>query len=266
MEKSGGGTLTTGDSTGNNSVSYKVNDPGKSITVTAVPAEGHVFVKWSDGVTSKTRTDTNFKQNLDVTAIFGAASVRITSEGHATLGSAYTFKASLNGKYASAENLHWYANGAEIKAAAGMTSITVKVDASMLNTSYKIHAAIVYNGSTVNSNSLAVSIGSGVTSESGSQSGSSSGSTSSSSSSSASSGSSSHVESSSASTSESHSTSASESKAESKSETASSSEAKSETSSSSKSESASSSENDVAPSASSNTEASAGKEAQSTAE
>ena len=77
---------------------------------------------------------------------------------------AYTFKASLNGKYASAENLHWYANGAEIKAAAGMTSITVKVDASMLNTSYKIHAAIVYNGSTVNSNSLAVSISSGVTS------------------------------------------------------------------------------------------------------
>lgn len=270
VEKSGGGTLTTGDSTGNNSVSYKVNDPGKSITVTAVPAEGHVFVKWSDGVTSKTRTDTNFKQNLDVTAIFGAASVRITSEGHATLGSAYTFKASLNGKYASAENLHWYANGAEIKAAAGMTSITVKVDASMLNTSYKIHAAIVYNGSTVNSNSLAVSIDSGVTSESGSQSGSSSGSTSSSSSSSASSGSSSssasstseaasssHAESSSASTSESHSTSASESKAESKSETA---------SSSSKSESASSSENDVAPSASSNTEASASKEVQSTAE
>ena len=279
VEKSGGGTLTTGDSTGNNSVSYKVNDPGKSITVTAVPAEGHVFVKWSDGVTSKTRTDTNFKQNLDVTAIFGAASVRITSEGHATLGSAYTFKASLNGKYASAENLHWYANGAEIKAAAGMTSITVKVDASMLNTSYKIHAAIVYNGSTVNSNSLAVSIGSGVTSESGSQSGSSSGSTSSSSSSSASSGSSSssasstseaasssHAESSSASTNESHSTSASESKAESKSETASSSEAKSETSSSSKSESASSSENDVTLSASSNTEASASKEAQSTAE
>ena len=279
VDKNGGGTLSVGNDTGNSSVTYTVTDPDKSITVTAVPAEGHVFVKWSDGVTSKTRTDTNFKQNLDVTAIFGAASVRITSEGHATLGGAYTFKASLNGKYASAENLHWYANGAEIKAAAGMTSITVKVDASMLNTSYKIHAAIVYNGSTVNSNSLAVSIGSGVTSESGSQSGSSSGSTSSSSSSSASSGSSSssasstseaasssHAESSSASTNESHSTSASESKAESKSEAASSSEAKSETSSSSKSESASSSENDVAPSASSNTEASASKEAQSTAE
>ena len=288
VEKSGGGTLTSGDSTGNNSVSYKVNDPSKSITVTAVPAEGHVFVKWSDGVTSKTRTDSNFKQNLDVTAIFGTASVRITSEGHATLGSAYTFKASLSGKYASAENLHWYANGEEIKAAAGMTSITVKVDSSMLNTSYKIHAAIVYNGSTVNSNSLTVSIGNGVTSESGSQSGSSSSgstsqgtsSSSSSSASSASSGSSSssgstgssgageaasssHSSSSSASTSESHSTAASESK----SEASSSSEAKSEASSSSKSENAASSaENDAASKASSGTEASASKEAQSTAE
>ena len=56
VEKSGGGTLTTGDSTGNNSVSYKVNDPGKSITVTAVPAEGHVFVKWSDGSLQNDRT------------------------------------------------------------------------------------------------------------------------------------------------------------------------------------------------------------------
>lgn len=289
VEKSGGGTLTSGDSAGNNSVSYKVSDPSKSITVTAVPAEGHVFVKWSDGVTNKTRTDSNFKQNLDVTAIFGTASVHITSEGHATLGSAYTFKASLNGKYASAENLHWYANGEEIKAAAGMTSITVKVDSSMLNSSYKIHAAIVYNGSTVNSNSLTVSVGNGVTSESGSQSGSSSSgstsqSTSSSSSSSASSASSSSSSSSSSgstsgssassageaassSHSGSSSTSASESKAESKSEASSSSEAKSEASSSSKSENAaSSSENDAAPSASSNMEASASKEAQSTAE
>ena len=37
----------------------------QSVSVTAVPASGHVFVKWSDGVTNKTRTDANFKQNLD---------------------------------------------------------------------------------------------------------------------------------------------------------------------------------------------------------
>ena len=286
VDKSGGGTLSGGDGSGS-AVTYQITDPSRSITVTAVPAEGHIFVKWSDGVTSKTRTDTNFKQNLDVTAIFGTASVKISSQGHATLGSAYTFSASLGGKYASAEHLHWYANGEEIKAAAGMTSITVKVDSSMLNSSYKIHAAIVYNGTTVNSNTLTVSIGNGVTSESGSQSGGSSGSTSqsassgssSSSSTSASSGASStssaastsHSGSSSASTSESQSTSASEPKAESASgsasQTSSSSEAKTESKAESKSESAASSENDApASSASSTAEASASKEAQSTAE
>ena len=259
MEKSGGGTLSTGDSTGNNSVSYSVNDPAKSITVTAVPAEGHVFVKWSDGETSKTRTDTNFKQNLDVTAIFGEASVKISAEGHATIGSAFTFKASLSGKYASAEHLHWYANGEEIKAAAGMTSITVKVDESMASGSYKIHAAIVYNGTTVSSNTLTISVSN--VSASGSKPAASSGSTSESSSSS-SSGASGESHSASASGSTAASSSHSESSGESKAESAS--ESKSESKAESKAESASSSENDAA-SASTSTEASASKEAPSAA-
>ena len=255
VEKSGGGTLSTGDSTGNNSVSYSVNDPAKSITVTAVPAEGHVFVKWSDGETSKTRTDTNFKQNLDVTAIFGEASVKISAEGHATIGSAFTFKASLSGKYASAEHLHWYANGEEIKAAAGMTSITVKVDESMASGSYKIHAAIVYNGTTVSSNTLTISVSNVSASES--KPAASSGSTSEGSSSSSSS-------SSSSASGENHSTSASESTAASSSHSESSGESKSESKTESKAECASSSENDAA-SASTSTEASASKEVPSTA-
>ena len=263
VEKSGGGTLSTGDSTGNNSVSYSVNDPAKSITVTAVPAEGHVFVKWSDGETSKTRTDTNFKQNLDVTAIFGEASVKISAEGHATIGSAFTFKASLSGKYASAEHLHWYANGEEIKAAAGMTSITVKVDESMASGSYKIHAAIVYNGTTVSSNTLTISVSNVSASESkpAASSGSTSGGSSSSSSSS-SSGASGESHSASASGSTASSSSHSESSGESKAESAS--ESKSESKTESKAESTSSSENDAA-SASTSTEASASKEASSTA-
>ena len=266
VEKSGGGTLSTGDSTGNNSVSYSVNDPAKSITVTAVPAEGHVFVKWSDGETSKTRTDTNFKQNLDVTAIFGEASVKISAEGHATIGSAFTFKASLSGKYASAEHLHWYANGEEIKAAAGMTSITVKVDESMASGSYKIHAAIVYNGTTVSSNTLTISVSNVSASESkpAASSGSTSGGSSSSSSSS-SSGASSESHSASASGSTASSSSHSESSGESKAE--SSSESKSESKTESKAESASSSENDVTPaSLAASSEASASREAQSAAE
>lgn len=174
VDKNGGGTLSVGNNTGNSSVTYTVTDPDKSITVTAVPAEGHVFVKWSDGLTSKTRTDTDFKQNLDVTAVFGTASVQITSEGKGAVGSSYTFKAALSGKYAKTENLRWYANGQEVTQAAGKSSITVLVDSSMANASYKIHAVVTYNDCKVSSNTLTITIGSGVTSESGSTSSSSS--------------------------------------------------------------------------------------------
>ena len=269
VDKNGGGTLSVGNDTGNSSVTYTVTDPDKSITVTAVPAEGHVFVKWSDGLTSKTRTDTDFKQNLDVTAVFGTASVHITSEGKGAVGSSYTFKAALSGKYAKTENLRWYANGQEVTQAAGKSSITVVVDSSMANASYKIHAVVTYNDCKVSSNTLTITIGSGVTSESGSTSSSSSshagssGSTSSSSSS-ASSGSSSHSTSSSSSASSGSSKAEpeSESKAESKAEskTESKAETKAESEAESKSESKAESK------AESKSEASASKEAESKAE
>ena len=255
VDKNGGGTLSVGNDTGNSSVTYTVTDPDKSITVTAVPAEGHVFVKWSDGLTSKTRTDTDFKQNLDVTAVFGTASVHITSEGKGAVGSSYTFKAALSGKYAKTENLRWYANGQEVTQAAGKSSITVVVDSSMVNASYKIHAVVTYNDCKVSSNTLTITIGSGVTSESGSTSSSSSshaGSSGSTSSSSASSGSSSHSTSSSSSASS--STSSGSSKAESESESKA--ESKSEAASEPKAE----------PKAESKSEASASKEAESKAE
>ena len=251
VDKNGGGTLSVGNDTGNNSVTYTVTDPDKSITVTAVPAEGHVFVKWSDGLTSKTRTDTDFKQNLDVTAVFGTASVHITSEGKGAVGSSYTFKAALSGKYAKTENLRWYANGQEVTQAAGKSSITVVVDSSMVNASYKIHAVVTYNDCKVSSNTLTITIGSGVTSESGSTSSSSSshaGSSGSTSSSSASSGSSSHSTSSSSSASS--GTASGSSKAESESESKAESEAESK----------------AEPKAETKPEASASKEAESKAE
>ena len=242
VDKNGGGTLSVGNDTGNSSVTYTVTDPDKSITVTAVPAEGHVFVKWSDGLTSKTRTDTDFKQNLDVTAVFGTASVHITSEGKGAVGSSYTFKAALSGKYAKTENLRWYANGQEVTQAAGKSSITVVVDSSMVNASYKIHAVVTYNDCKVSSNTLTITIGSGVTSESGSTSSlssshaGSSGSTSSSSSS-ASSGSSSHSTSSSSSASSSTASGSSKAESESESKPESKSEAASESKAESKAES-----------------------------
>ena len=251
VDKNGGGTLSVGNDTGNSSVTYTVTDPDRSITVTAVPAEGYVFVKWSDGLTSKTRTDTGFKQNLDVTAVFGTASVQITSEGKGAVGSSYTFKAALSGKYAKTENLRWYANGQEVPQAAGKSSITVVVDSSMANASYKIHAVVTYNDCKVSSNTLTITIGSGVTGESGSTSSSSSshaGSSGSTSSSSASSGSSSSSTGSSSSASS--GTSSGSSKAEPESESKA--EPKAESEAGSKSETKS--------------EASAGKEAEGKAE
>ena len=259
VDKNGGGTLSVGNDTGNSSVTYTVTDTDKSITVTAVPAEGHVFVKWSDGLTSKTRTDTDFKQNLDVTAVFGTASVHITSEGKGAVGSSYTFKATLSGKYAKTENLRWYANGQEVTQAAGKSSITVVVDSSMANASYKIHAVVTYNDCKVSSNTLTITIGSGVTSESGSTSSSSSshaGSSGSTSSSSASSGSSSHSTSSSSSASS--STASGSSKAESESESKA--ESKAESNAEPKTESK------AEPKAETKSEASASKEAESKAE
>lgn len=259
VDKNGGGTLSVGNDTGNSSVTYTVTDPDKSITVTAVPAEGYVFVKWSDGLTSKTRTDTGFKQNLDVTAVFGTASVQITSEGKGAVGSSYTFKAALSGKYAKTENLRWYANGQEVPQAAGKSSITVVVDSSMANASYKIHAVVTYNDCKVSSNTLTITIGSGVTGESGSTSSSSSshaGPSGSTSSSSASSGSSSSSTSSSSSASS--GTSSGSSKAEPESESKA--EPKAE------SEAGSKSESKAEPKAETKPEASAGKEAEGKAE
>ena len=263
VDKNGGGTLSVGNDTGNSSVTYTVTDPDKSITVTAVPAEGHVFVKWSDGLTSKTRTDTDFKQNLDVTAVFGTASVHITSEGKGAVGSSYTFKAALSGKYAKTENLRWYANGQEVTQAAGKSSITVVVDSSMVNASYKIHAVVTYNDCKVSSNTLTITIGSGVTSESGSTSSSSSshaGPSGSTSSSSASSGSSSHSTGSSSSASS--STSSGSSKAEPESESKAESKAESKT----EGEAESKAESKAEPKAETKPGASASKEAESKAE
>ena len=169
-----GGTLSSGSDSGKISLSYEVTSAAQSISVTAVPQDGYVFVKWSDGVTQKTRTDTNFKQNVDVTAVFAAASVHISSTGKAVLGDSYTFTAKLGGKHLTADSIRWYANGVEVPQAAGKTTVKVEIDPSMLNATFKVYAVASYNGCTVTSNVLNVTV-SGVSSgSSGSTSGSSS--------------------------------------------------------------------------------------------
>ena len=187
-----GGTLTSGDTSGETSLRFDVTGE-QSVTVTAVPDNGYFFVNWSDGVTSRTRTDSNFKQNLDVTAVFSRASVEIAGEGSGLLGMNYTFTARLSGQYAKAENLHWYVNGVESEEAAGRTTVSFIVDPLLANQTYTVYAAVTYNDSQVVSNTLTVSfesgIGTGSSSSSSSSSSSASGSSSSGSSSSSASGS-----------------------------------------------------------------------------
>ena len=211
VDKNGGGTLSSGSDSGKTALTYDVTSTAQSVSVTAVPQEGHVFVRWSDGVTQKTRTDTNFKQNVDVTAMFAQASISISSTGKAVLGDYYTFTAKLGGKHLTADSIRWYANGVEVPQAAGKTAVKVEIDPSMLNATFKVYAVASYNGCTIASNTLNVTVSgvsAGSASSSGSTSSSSSGSTSSSgSSSAASSGSTS------ASDSTSHGTSSSESTA-----------------------------------------------------
>lgn len=157
VDKSGGGSLTCGDESGK-SIAVKVTSATQSVTVTAVPEDGYVFVKWSDGVTKRTRTDTNFDQNLDVTAVFAAASIQISSSGKAVLGDAYTFKATLKGKYLDASSIRWYVNGSEVTQAAGKTTVKGEVDPSMLGGTFRVYATASYNDCTVTSNKLELTV------------------------------------------------------------------------------------------------------------
>lgn len=183
-----GGTLSSGDAAGETSLRFDVTGE-QSVTVTAVPDDGYFFVNWSDGVTSRTRTDSNFKQNLDVTAVFSRASVEVSGEGSGILGMNYTFTARLSGQYAKAENLHWYVNGVESEEAAGRTTVSFIVDPLLANQTYTVYAAVTYNDSQVVSNTLTVSFESGIGTGSSSSSSSSGSSSSADSSSSSSSGS-----------------------------------------------------------------------------
>ncbi len=254
VEKSGGGSLSCGGDSGK-SLSYKITDPAKSLTVTAVPADGYVFVKWSDGKTDKTRSDTNFTQNLDVTAVFAALSVKISGERR---GESVVFQASVSGKYGSADSIRWYSNGTEVTAAAGQSKVTIPIT-NMTEATYKVHATVSYNGSSVSSNTLTITVVSGSSGSSSSSSshpassassGTSSGSTSESTSSSVSHETASSSESTSHSSGSSSHSSSSESSSSSKAESA-----KEESNSESVNEAASSSQSEAASS-----EASASKE------
>ena len=173
VDKTGGGSLTCGDESGK-SLTVKVTSAAQSVTVTAVPEDGYVFVKWSDGVTKRTRTDTNFDQNVDVTAVFAAASIQVSSSGKAGLGDSYTFKATLKGKYLDTSSIRWYVNGSEVTQAAGKTTVKGEVDPSMVGGTFRVYATASYNDCTVTSNKLELTVSGGTSGSTSSSSSSSS--------------------------------------------------------------------------------------------
>ena len=150
VDEAGGGSLSDGFVSGVDTVFKQFTDPSQVISVTATPAEGYVFVKWSDGITFRSRTDTDFKQDLAVTAIFAKASVQIDGKPD---GSRVTVKAALKGDYTSAKNLRWYVDGSEVESAAGKTSLTVN-NTETADKTIKVYAVVVYNDCKITSNTL----------------------------------------------------------------------------------------------------------------
>lgn len=107
---------------------FKVTEDANEFTVTAVPKEGYEFVKWSDGVTTATRTDRNITQNLSVTAVFRAQASITISASKDTVGSSgdnVTFTASVSGNRGD-KTVVWQLNGQTISNKTG-DSVTLNV-------------------------------------------------------------------------------------------------------------------------------------------
>lgn len=117
VDKNVGGTLTSGDQKGVTSLSFKDLKSSSSVSVTAVPADGYEFIKWSDGNTNATRTDKDFKQNVNVTAMFGAklvVSIEQGSSGTAKVGDSVRFSASVSDKSIDKDTMVvWTLDGAQ---------------------------------------------------------------------------------------------------------------------------------------------------------
>ena len=116
VEKNVGGTLTSGDNSGKTSIRYEDLTSKDSVTVKAVADEGYEFVKWSDGNTNATRTDKNFKQNVNVTAMFSAKMKISFKEGTSatiTAGESFALNAVLVGSDGNVNDIQWTVDGAD---------------------------------------------------------------------------------------------------------------------------------------------------------
>ena len=143
VEDSGKGTLTGNGQTGVSSVEIQA-ESGTSVNVTAVAADGFVFYKWSDGVTTTTRYD-NITKDISVKAMFNDARVELTLDKGDTAmkkGESLTVNATvkLGSKAYDATNVQWSINDEMEK---NGSSLTFTPDAAG---TYVIKAGIEING------------------------------------------------------------------------------------------------------------------------
>lgn len=155
-QPSGSGTLTMNNESGKDSFKVDIKDAGDSVTVKAVPNEGNIFVKWSDGVTSMERTDKKFKQNLDVTAMFASLNLSISADRQdGTVDDEIQFKAKLSSdKYAKIDDVVWFVDGEKVDGVAGGSYKFSFEEAGTL----KVAAEVTYNGQTVRSNTVKITV------------------------------------------------------------------------------------------------------------
>lgn len=143
VEDSGKGTLTGNGQTGVSSVEIQA-ESGTSVNVTAVAADGFVFYKWSDGVTTATRYD-NITKDISLKAMFNDARVELTLDKGDTAmkkGESLTVNATvkLGSKAYDATNVQWSINDEMEK---NGSSLTFTPDAAG---TYVIKAGIEING------------------------------------------------------------------------------------------------------------------------
>lgn len=163
VENASKGTLTGNGKTGVSSLEIQ-GSSGTQVSVTAVPAEGYTFYKWSDGVTDATRYD-NLTKDISVTAMFNDARVELTLDrGDTTIkkGESISITATvkLGGKNYENTNVQWAVND-ELQMNGGTFTFTPN-DAG----TYVIKAGIEINGGfstaqitvTVQSDPTAISI------------------------------------------------------------------------------------------------------------
>lgn len=143
VEDASKGTLTGNGKSGVTSLEIQ-GASGDNVSVTAVPAEGYTFYKWSDGVTDATRYD-NLSKDISVTAMFNDARVEVKLDrGDSTIkvGESLPINVTvtLGGKAYDNSNVQWAVND-DLQMNGG--SFTFTPDAAG---SYVIRAGIEVNG------------------------------------------------------------------------------------------------------------------------